>query len=411
MEKGKSSRSQALLGDHRLITGNTASLTDFTTGEWSRPSLPKCDDLIVVGDRMLLGDSNGGFSLLGVDSFAVLATLEPLARSHGRFSREVHLALSDRHIASYGVTQGILRVTEIGGATVESSDWSGSAGSLSVGAGGRRAAVFREWENGRLECVDLDAATLVELRGPGGADTTTAGITADGEKVVVPTGSILRARTVFVGDFGAAPALKSHAIKSCAHELVNYGDDRYAISTYTLQGGGYVGLHRASSTRAVAKVSHNAEQPWRIAIGHDDDELLVAWQTATVLYDMTKRPKEVASFPQRAAAVALGPRGYLAYLISGELVLRTPLSAELRLPTATDGGQRLAFSRRGDLLFRGTPDGVLEIRRTGDGSVLRELRLHVGDIVALESVDEAIWTMGSDGIVHVLGLPASEPAA
>ncbi len=38
-----------------------------------------------------------------------------------------------------------------------------------------------------------------------------------------------------------------------------------------------------------------------------------------------------------------------------------------------------------------------------DGTLLRELPLHVGHDVSL-CCGEAIWTMGDDGIVHVVGL-------
>lgn len=39
-----------------------------------------------------------------------------------------------------------------------------------------------------------------------------------------------------------------------------------------------------------------------------------------------------------------------------------------------------------------------------DGTLLRELPLHVGGYVSLRCCCEAIWTMGDDGIVHVVGL-------
>ena len=71
---------------------------------------------------------------------------------------------------------------------------------------------------------------------------------------------------------------------------------------------------------------------------------------------------------------------------------------------------RLAFSRDGALLFVGASDGVLEVRRSDDGTLLRELPLHVGGYVALQCCGEAMWTMGHDGIVRVLGLASAGSA-
>jgi hypothetical protein len=53
-------------------------------------------------------------------------------------------------------------------------------------------------------------------------------------------------------------------------------------------------------------------------------------------------------------------------------------------------------------------DGVLEVRRTADGELLREMPLHAGEFVSLQRCGEAIWTLGDDGVVHIVGLrPAS----
>ncbi len=400
--------SMALLDDRRVFKGEEHSswVTDVLTEERSRaPGSAHFDggDAIVRGERLLAADSNGGFALLDGGSFELLAELDAHDKDFGRVASGVRAALSERHVATYAAMAGILRVTAIGGETVESRDWSGGAEGLSVGRGGRRAAVFREWSEGRL-----DEGTLLEVRGPSGDGITTAGITPDGASLVVPCGSILRARRVHVGAFGAAECEDIHAIKCCAHEFVGYGDDRYAISTYTLQGAGHVGLHRAGAKRALAKVVYQKEQPWRIAVGAGEDELLIAWQSATVLYDMVKRPKPVEVFTLRAGAVALGPRGYLALAEGREqLLIRTPGREPVRVklsPRRNHGLDRLAFSRGGDLLMVGSADGVLELRRSIDGELLREVPLHVGAFVALQRCGEAMWSMGEDGVVHILGL-------
>lgn len=411
------SEAMAIIDDRRVIRGeeSSSSVIDFITGDWSRaPGNPHFDrgDAVVLGDRLLAADSAGGFALIDISSFEVIAELDSRPKEYGRTPSWTSAALSERHVATYDGMGGVLRVTALGGDTLESWDWCGAVEGLSVGADGRRAAVAREWSQGWVECVDLDAQTLVTVRDAAGQGMTCAGITPDGASLVAPCGSILRARRVLVGPFGGAESEDVHAIKCCAREFVGYGDDRYAISTHTLEGAGYVGLHRAGAKRALAKVTYLKEQPWRIAVGADDDELLIAWDSATILYDMVKRPKAVETFAGRAGAVALGPRGFLAYTEGREvLVIRSPgagavrVSPELRRHHRIE---RLLFSKSGDLLMVGLSDGVLEVRRTVDGELLRAMPLHVGEFVSLQRCGAAIWTLGEDGIVHIIGLrPAS----
>lgn len=398
----------AIVDDARIIhvDNGSGSILGFVDGESSRlPADAHFEGAQIRGERLLVADPRGGFSLYAVGTLARIAELDAFPKHHGWTSGSVFAALSDTHVATYAVMAGVLRVTEIGGVTVESSDWIGGAEALSLGQGGRRVGVFRKWGHGRLDCVDLDAARLIEVRGHH-EDITNSAITGDGRKVVVPCGSILRARTVHVGDFGGAESTASHPIKSCVHELVTHSEDAYAVATYTLHGSGYVGLHQASVTRAIAKVTRDKESPWRIAIGHGSEELLIAWESATILYDMRKRPKPSETWDFRVGAVALGPRGFLAFQCGDQLHFRTPGAPERVLtmpPRKGHQSTRLAFSRDGALLFVGALDGVLEVRRSDDGALLRELPLHFGSYVALQCCGEAIWTMGEDGLVHVLG--------
>lgn len=402
------SEASVLLDDARLlhVSHGSGTLLRFITGESSRvPEDEHFEDAQVRGGKLLVADPEGGFSLYAVDSLAKITTLD-FSRNGGRSSTRVCAALSDEHVATYAVTSGVLRVTELDASTVESSDWIGGAEGLSIGQGGRRVGVFREWQNGRLECIDLDAARLIEVRGED-VEITNSAITGDGRKVIVPCGSILRARTVHIGDFGDAASTESHAIKSCVHELVPYRDEAYAISTYTLQGSGHVALHQASSPRALAKLTFGKESPWRIAVGHGCEELLVTWKSATILYDLRARAKPTQTWTFRGGAVALGPRGFLAILEDPDrLHLRTPGTPERVLTLPPREGfepPRLAFSRDGALLFVGAGDGVLEVRRSDDGTLLRELPVHAGGYVALQGCGEAIWTMGKDGLGFVLG--------
>lgn len=400
----------AILDDARIVhvDHGSGSIVGIVDGASSRlPADAHFEDAQVRGDRLLVADPRGGFSLYEVGTLARIAELDAFAERYGRGSSRVCAALSDTHVATYSVISGVLRSTEIGGVTVESSDWIGGGSALSLGQGGRRVGVFREWGNGRLDCVDLDAAHLIEVRGHH-EDITDSAITGDGRKVVVPCGSILRARTVHIGEFGGAESTASHPIKSCVHEIVSHGDDAYAVATYTLRGSGYVGLHQAGVARAIAKVTRDKEAPWRIAVGHGSEELLVAWESATILYDIRKRPKPGEIWDVGAGAVALGPPGFLAFHTGpDQLHLRTPGSPKRVLtlpPRKGHGSTRLAFSRDGALLFVGARDGMLEVRRSDDGTLLRELPLHAGSHVALQCCGEALWTMGEDGLVHVLGL-------
>ena len=407
------SEAMAIIDDRRVIRGeeSSTSVIDFITGDWSRaPGNPHFDrgGALVLGDRLLAADTAGGFALIDIGSFEVVAELDSRLKEYGRTPSRSSAALSERHVATYDGMGGVLRVTALGGDTVESWDWCGGVEGLSVGAAGRRAAVSREWSQGWVECVDLDAKTLVTVRDRTGQGMTRAGITPDGASLVAPCGSILRARRVLVGPFGGAESEDIHAIKCCAREFIGYGDDCYAISTHTLDGAGYVGLHRAGAKRALAKVTYLKEQPWRIAVGADDDELLVSWDSATILYDMVKRPKAVETFAGRAGAVALGPRGFLAYVEGREAIfIRSPGAEAVRLTLELRQHrriERLVFSKGGDLLMVGMSDGVLQVRRTVDGELLREIPLHVGEFVSLLRCGEAIWTLGDDGIVHIVGL-------
>lgn len=405
----------AIVDDARLIhvDHGSGSIVGLVDGASTRlPGDVHFEGAQVRGERLLVADPRGGFSVYEVGSMTRIAALPDLAALHGRVSGRVCAALSDTHVATYAVMAGVLRVTEVGrggelGGTVEAADWIGGAEALSVGQGGRRVGVFREWANGRLDCVDLDAGSLVELCGHH-EDITHSAITGDGRKVVVPCGSILRARTVHVGDFYGTASNAAHAIRSCVHELVAYGEESYAVATYTLRGSGHVGLHQAGSARAIAKVTRDKESPWRIAVGHDSDELLIAWESATILYDIKKRPKPGDTWAFGTAAVALGPRGFIAFQHGADqLHLRTPGTQERVLTLAPRRGHgltRLAFSRDGALLFVGASDGVLEVRRSHDGTLLRALPLHFGGYVALQACGEAVWTAGADGLVHVVGV-------
>lgn len=409
--------SSALLDDDHLIHTDhgMGSLLKLSDGSFTRlPSDEHFRDVAQVQDgKFLAADANGGFTLYDVATRARLAALASVEVGHGRITSTVCAAFSAAHVASYAGITGTLRVTPIGGGeTVESTDWAMGGETLTIGRGGDRVAVFREWCKGRLECVDLATAQIQDVF-PASEDFTVSGVTADGDTLVLACGSILRARTVYTAAFFGGPeSTKSHAIKSCVHELVNYAGDAYAISTYTLRGSGYVGLHKASSARAVAKLTQGDESPWRIAIGHGGDELLVAWESATILYDLSKRPKPLATWAHRAGVIALGPRGFAVLSLSGrELLLRVPGAAERRL-TLPDRGDvtcdRLAFSRDGALLGVGRSDGVLELRRAADGELLRELPVHAGGFTDLQCRGDALWSLGADGQVCVLGLP---PAA
>lgn len=405
-------QASALLDDDRClhVERNSGMLYGIVDASWSRlPPDAHFEDVAQLRDgRLLVADTWGGFSLYDVAGMTRVAGLDALREHHGRHSSSVCAALSATHVATYAVTAGALRITEIGGATVESFDWIGGGSVLSLGQGGRRVGVFREWHNGRLDCIDLDTDRLVELSGHH-VDITDSAITVDGLKVVVPCGSILRARTVHVGDFGSAEEAALHPVKSCVRELVPHCDDAYAVATYTLRGSGHVSLHQASVTRTIAKLTHGKESPWRIAVGHDSQEIVVAWESATILYDMRGRPKPSETWNVGASAVALGPRGFLAFHTADELRLRTP-GAPMRVltlpPRKGHGSSGLAFSRDGALLFVGASDGVLEVRRSDDGTLLRELPLHFGGHVAVRCCGEAMWTMGDDGLVHVVGLAA-----
>lgn len=404
-------QSTALVDDERLlhVHHQSGSLVALADGAWSRlPADVHFEDAQVRGDRLLVADPLGGFSLYEAASMTRLAGLDAFPHLTGRFIGQVGAAVSATHVATYAAMAGVLRVTELGGATVQSSDWLCGPTVLSLGQGGRRVGVFREWIDGRLECIDLDQNQLIEVSGHH-QDITDSAITGDGQRVVVPCGSILRARTVHVAEFGAAESTESHQVKSCVRELVPYKGDAYAVATYTLNGSGYVGLHTAGVARALAKVTEAKESPWRIAVGHTGEELFVAWESAAILYDIRKRPKVVTTWKLAAGAVALGPPGFLAFVHAGDqLCMRTTGSPQRVLtvvlpPRRGHGSPRLAFSRDGSLLFVGASDGVLEVRRSDDGSLLRELPLHHGGYAALQCCGEAIWTMGDDGLGHVVG--------
>ncbi|MCA9663029.1 MAG: WD40 repeat domain-containing protein [Myxococcales bacterium] len=410
--------STALLDDDRIIHADrgSASLRGVNDDAWSR--LPANDHFVDVrrrGDRLLAADADGGFALFDVADFAApLRELASIQSGYGRVSGTVCAALSDAHAATYSGMAGVLRITDLAtGDTVEAADWSGGGEVLCLSRDARRASVFREWGDGRLECVDLDDGSLFEVTG-GGEDITVSGITGDGQHALIARGSILRARKLHVVPFGGSEPTAEHTIKSCAHELINFADDSFAISTYTLSSAGFVGLYSAASPRALAKLKHAKDEPWRIAVGHDADEVIVAWKSATVLYDMSKkRPKAVDTWELRAQAVALGPAGHVAIAAAGELIVRTPAGGEQRLQLGARegfGSLRLAFSRDGGLLFVGATDGVLEVRRAADGELLRELPLHAGGFTDVQRCGEGIATMGDDGVVLFVGV-AAEGAA
>lgn len=406
--------SMAILDDTRVIKGEEyqSSLVDFHTDEWHKgKGHPSFGDAVVHGDRVLAADANGGFGLLDAKTLDVVAQLAPLTKRFGRVSGTVCADFNATHVATFAGMDGVLRVTKIGGETREQHDYCGGVEGLSVSTDGKRCGVFREWGDGQLDCVDRQQQTIVLVRDKSGDGLTNAGITGDGKSVVAPLGSILRAREVHVAAFGSSEATNVHKIKSCCHEFVNYGDDCYAISTYTLQGSGYVGLHRAGVKRALAKVKRDKEAPWKLAVGHDGSELMIAWESATEIYDKTKRPKVHTSLPGRAGAVALGPRGYWACVYKGqELTIGLPDSQKCTVELAKRDGHsspRLAFSRDGGLLFIGASDGVLEVRRTRDGALLHEVQLHSGEFKGLQCCGETLWSIGRDGTLLFVGVPVA----
>ena len=174
-----------------------------------------------------------------------------------------------------------------------------------------------------------------------------------------------------------------------------------------------MGLYSAGSTRAKAKVKNGSEQPWLVAVGYDEDELLISWKSETILYDMTKRPKPVETFSGMGRAIALGPRGYLVFSTSPprgdrEVLVRAPDRPDVTLSITRPGynhPELYAFSADGALLFVGAADGTLEVRRTSDCEVIAQRRLHAGPFADLCVRGDVLWTMGADGCVFAVGVP------
>ena len=407
--------SMAVLDDGRIIKADESSSSqyDLRDGLWSTiDGASNMSDAFVRGGRLLGANADGGHVLLDALSLEVLGEAKGLPHSYGRMSGQVSAAVSSTHVATYAAKQGTLIVSSASG-TVESRGWHGAADALSVSHDGSRLAVWRTWSQGRLDCVDVAAAELFEVTDEAGQGVTNACITGDGEHVVAPCGSILRARTVAVGAFGGDTSEDLQKIKSCVHQTTPYGQEHYAIATYTLSGAGLVGLYKAGSKRAVAKLTHQKEQARMVAVGSSQRELLVAWDSVTILYAMTKRPRpvETLSFPCRA--IALGPEGFMAYQRSGsdvrELVIRTPDHPDAVVTLdrgATYEYEQLEFSADGALLYVGAPDGTLEVRWSTDGEVLATRQLHAGAFLDVLTRGDTVWTMGKDGVVHVLGVPA-----
>lgn len=136
----------------------------------------------------------------------------------------------------------------------------------------------------------------------------------------------------------------------------------------------------------------------------------------TARYDMTKRPRPIQTIARRASSLALGLVGYLAYAwfkdSAPTLTIQRPDAPDLELSLSDSKWSwkittRLAFSPDAALLFVGRRDGVLEVQRTADGVVCRELPLFVDGFVSLAFVGDSLWAMGGSGQVMVLGVAKS----
>lgn len=408
--------SHVVFDDGRVLKADERSsgTHDVRSGTWAPlEGRAQMETAVVAGDRVLGANARGDWVLQDVGTLEVLAEGEGVEKTYGRGTSAIASAVSPTHVATYAAKEGVLFCASED-ATATSRGWQGMPESLSVSADSTRLVVFREWTNGRLECVDLTAGTVREVTDAKRQGVEHGCVTGDGQHVAAPCGSILRARTVTVGDFDGAASEPLQKIKSCCRATVAYGDDRYAVATYTLSGSGFVGLYAADSKRAKAKVTHGSEQPWRVAVGYDADELFVSWKSVAILYDMAKRPKPVETFDDSGRSIALGPRGYLAYSTSTsrddrQVLVRTPDRPDVAVPLTREGSYEadlLAFSADGALLFVGAPDGTLEVRRARDGEVLSARKLHAGAFTDMIVRGDVLWTMGKDGCVFALGVPA-----
>jgi len=110
--------------------------------------------------------------------------------------------------------------------------------------------------------------------------------------------------------------------------------------------------------------------------------------------------------------VALGPRGTLAYLFCDDGLRLCVRHADSESTVAIEpnplrsGENIIAFGAQGQLLFVGRGDGVLEVRRSQDGALLHSLPLHAGGFKAMQVHETVLWTLGEDGLVLAVGIPA-----
>ncbi len=407
-----------LLDDDRYLSMGTFSsdLHLFRTDGHQGVASPDSAAAVVTGEEILVGSPQGEVCLLRRADLSTIRRLEGHPKEYGSSTSLVCIARSQRHIATYAVMTGVLRVFSDAG-LVEQRGWSGSPEGLSVSDDGQRALVGRDWGGGRADVIDVGGGTLQEVRGPGGL--ICPGLTPDGESVVLPCGSNLRGRAVHVASFDGSQEQEVHTIRAFARGFIGFGGDCYALLSYTLSSSGEIVLQRAGVKRAIAKVKLNKESPWTFAIGQGGAELAVGWEREIIRYDLTKRPKPVQTIPRRAISLALGPVGHLAYIWydSGapRLTIQRPGAADLELPLDREARYRgstprLAFGTDGALLLVGRTDGVLEVRSTVDGAVLRCLPLVAEGFVAMAFAAEALWVMGADGQVLILGVDGEDAA-
>ena len=401
-----------LLDDTRLLKTDTFSSTlhDWKSKHYQQLQTPDQCTAMVADEIVVLGCPYGAQVHLKHADLTPLSTLDGLDKEYGTGTGLACIASSPTHTASYAALAGILRVSTPGG-LVEQPGWSGAGTGLSVSSNGQRAVIFRDLGQGRAEAVDVEADSVVEIRGQEGL--ISPGVTPDGQHLILPEGTNLRKRTVHVAGFDGSEAAPVHTVNAFADGFIGFRESCYAVRSYTLRGTGEVVLQRAGIKRALAKVKHpGKEQPWEFAIGHGSEELVVSWESETILYDMKKRPKPIRTLNHRAMAAALGPPGYLAHLwfrdnqglITIERPGQDPLSVEA--PFDSWSAPKLALSPDGSLLFVGRPDGVLAVRSTLDGALLAEVPLLFGRFSTLLWVGEALWVLGEDdGQVLVVGVP------
>ena len=145
-------------------------------------------------------------------------------------------------------------------------------------------------------------------------------------------------------------------------------------------------------------------------MGHDATQLFVEWPDAAILYDMTKRPKEVERFTGKTLSIGLGPHEHVARSTLDaetiEILVRTPageVTIETERRASRIGALALTFDRSGDHLFAAREDGVLEIYRSATGELVDSLPLVFGSFAEVRLVGESLWCMGEDGTLHVVG--------